>query len=103
MKRKSKKKCIKKKLQKAKDLIMFYEDYILEVNKNKEKYDTKILNIKIDLLEQDIEQMKIDLGYYKSSLEKYKNEKDIKKGLTDWRKSHIMMDSIAGNLNVSKE
>jgi hypothetical protein len=92
LKCKSKKKNIKRQLKEAKKLIMFYKDYISEVNKVKEKSDPGILQIKIDILEQDIRQMKVDLGYYSTSLEKYESKKDVSKGLTAWRKSHIIME-----------
>jgi hypothetical protein len=97
LKYKSKKKSIKRQLKKSKKLIMFYEDYISEVNKVKEKSDPGILQIKIDILEQDIRQMKIDLGYYSNSLEKYESKKDVNRGLTAWRKSHIIMDGLAAS------
>lgn len=95
MKCKSKKKSIKRKLKEAKKLIMFYEDYISQINKVKEKSDPGILQIKIDILEQDIRQMKVDLGYYSTSLEKYESKKDVNRGLTGWRKSHIIMEGLA--------
>lgn len=81
------------------DLLEFYEDIMHEMLSGKTSVDFRVMAVEMDILRQDVEQMKTDISFYRNQLKKYESEKDTVEGLTGWRKSSIMIDRLSSRLN----